>query len=123
MTRKQEKKFAEKLRRVMADQYLTQTELAKRLGLAQASVSAWLHEKSKPEFDMVAKIAAATNKPITYFFSDEGTVQVATGNNNNQTHTTSADLELMKKDMEVFKKTLENLDLRLRLLEKEDKNS
>ena len=121
MTRKEEKIFTKKLKKAMAEQYITQTELARRLGLAQASVSAWLHDKSKPEFSLLEKIAEATNKPINYFFSDDSTTQIATGNNNTQTNAGNTDLELIKKDMEVFKKTLENLDLRLKLLEKEGK--
>ena len=120
MTKKEEKIFTKKLKKAMAEQYITQTELAKRLGLAQASVSAWLHDKSKPEFSLLEKIAEATNKPINYFFSEDSALQVANGNNNQQTNINSADLELIKKDIEVLKKTLENLDLRLKFLEKNE---
>lgn len=118
MTKKEEKIFIKKLKKAMAEQYMTQTELAKKLGLSHASVSAWLNDKSKPEFSLLEKIAQATNKPVNYFFSDDSTLQVANGNNNQQTNANNVDFELMKKDMEVFKKTLENLDLRLKILEK-----
>ena len=68
MTEKKNKNFTKKLKMALAEQFITQTELARRLGISQASVSAWLHDKSKPEFDLLEKIAQATNKPINYFF-------------------------------------------------------
>lgn len=116
MTEKKNKNFTKKLKMAMAEQYITQTELARRLGISQASVSAWLHDKSKPEFGLLEKIAKATNKPVNYFFSDESINQNISGNHNYQNNS-ALDLQLIKKDMEVFKQTLENLDLRLKLLE------
>lgn len=61
MTKKEEKIFIKKLRKAMAEQYMTQTELAQKLGLSHASISAWLHDKSKPEFSLLEKIAERKN--------------------------------------------------------------
>lgn len=118
MTEKKNKNFTKKLKMAMAEQYITQTELARRLGISQASVSAWLHDKSKPEFDLLEKIAQATNKPINYFFADDSITQNIKGNHNVQQNTNGQELELIKAKMEVLQKTLENFELRLKLLEK-----
>ena len=120
MTEKKEKLFIKKLKIAMFESGLNQSKLAKKLGISHASVNAWLHDKSKPEFDLLEKIAQATKKPINYFFADDSITQNIKGNHNVQQNTNGQELELIKAKMEVLQKTLENFELRLKLLEKKE---
>lgn len=106
-------------------------KIAKMLGITLSSVSGWFSDREKPSMQNIDKMARifdipseeiyeafyGQQKPANYFFADKS--QNIKGNNNTQTNATNADLELIKKDMEVFKQTLENLNLRLKILEKD----
>lgn len=121
MTEKETEQIFKKIKIAMASSGINQTQLAKKLGLTHAAVSAWFNGKSTPSLEVLLEVFELLKKPANYFFADESTLQIAAGNNNTQTNANNADLELIKKDMEVLKKTLENFDLRLKLLEKEGK--
>lgn len=121
MTRKKTENIANKIKIYMLKNYISQRDLAKKLNVSPAAVSKFLTGDNAMRTDTIANISKALGVADNYFFADDSTLQIAAGNNNNQANTKNADLELIKKDMEVFKKTLENLDLRLKLLEKEGK--
>ncbi len=118
MTRKKTEDIANKIKIYMLKHYISQRTLAKKLNISPAAVSKFLTGDSAMRTDTISNISEALGVPANYFFSDDSALQVANGNNNQQTNASNTDLELMKKDMDVLKKTLENLDLRLKILEK-----
>lgn len=118
MTEKKINELAKKIKIAMVEMGLNQASLAKKLGVKQNSVSRYLLGQVNPKIKMLEKIALATNKPVNYFFADDNITQNIKGNHNVQQNTNGQELELIKAKMEVLQKTLENLELRLKLLEK-----
>ena len=58
--------FADRLKEVRKDAGLTQTELAKELGVSTGSVAMWETEKRNPDYEMLNKISEFFNKKIDY---------------------------------------------------------
>ena len=54
-------KFINRLKSVMKEHKITQTELAKRTGIRQSSISDWLNDRYEPKQDKVYIIAKALN--------------------------------------------------------------
>ena len=54
-------KFINRLKMVMAEHKITQTELAKRTGIRQSSISDWLNNRYEPKQDKVYLLANALN--------------------------------------------------------------
>ncbi len=120
MTEKKLNELAKKIKIAMLETGLNQASLAKKLGVKQNSVSRYLSGQVNPKIKMLEKIALATNKPVNYFFADDSITQNIKGNHNVQQNTNGQELELIKAKMEVLQKTLENFELRLKLLEKKE---
>ena len=53
--------FINRLKSVMKERKMTQTELAKRTGIRQSSISDWLNDRYEPKQDKVYIIAKALN--------------------------------------------------------------
>ena len=53
--------FINRLKAVMAEHKITQTELAKRTGIRQSSISDWLNNRYEPKQDKVYILANALN--------------------------------------------------------------
>lgn len=53
--------FINRLKSVMAEHKITQTELAKRTGIRQSSISDWLNNRYEPKQDKVYLLANALN--------------------------------------------------------------
>ena len=53
--------FINRLKNVMKERKITQTELAKRTGIRQSSISDWLNDRYEPKQDKVYIIAKALN--------------------------------------------------------------
>lgn len=53
--------FINRLKTVMAEHKITQTELAKRTGIRQSSISDWLNNRYEPKQDKVYLLANALN--------------------------------------------------------------
>ena len=53
--------FINRLKSIMKDRKITQTELAKRTGIRQSSISDWLNDRYEPKQDKVYIIAKALN--------------------------------------------------------------
>jgi transcriptional regulator with XRE-family HTH domain len=53
--------FINRLKSVMKERKITQTELAKRTGIRQSSISDWLNDRYEPKQDKVYIIAKALN--------------------------------------------------------------
>lgn len=63
--------FSEQLRKCLENSNITMTELAKKIGVSQATVSDWCNGKKAPRFDKIEQLASFFNVPATYFFKDE----------------------------------------------------
>ena len=53
--------FINRLKSIMKERKITQTELAKRTGIRQSSISDWLNDRHEPKQDKVYIIAKALN--------------------------------------------------------------
>ena len=64
--------FINRLKNVMAEHKITQTELAKRTGIRQSSISDWLNNRYEPKQDKVYLLANALNvSPAWLLGNDE----------------------------------------------------
>ena len=68
--------FINRLKSVMAEHKITQTELAKRTGIRQSSISDWLNNRYEPKQDKVYLLANALNvSPAWLLGYDEPDIQ------------------------------------------------
>ncbi|MDR0646552.1 MAG: helix-turn-helix transcriptional regulator [Elusimicrobiota bacterium] len=124
MTAKQEKTLGKKIKEAMFEAELTQKDLAKKIGLKQEQISSWIRGIRNPKTDSLKKIAAATGKPLQYFFENSGNVgSIGDGSKIGEQNFTSnsADVELLRKDIELLKKEIEILKLKIELKDKKKK--
>ena len=54
--------FHENLKRVMIEQGLTQTELAKRMNTTQQTVSRWVYGQRQPDYDVLLRLCYILNE-------------------------------------------------------------
>ena len=114
MTRKKEQIIGKKIKAAMIEADLSQKDLAKKLGITQAAISRWIVGKGNPKVSTLQKFAEATGKTINYFFDnnsigDNNTIAIGEQKDN------SAAIELLRKDIELLKKEIDNINLRLEL--------
>ena len=62
-----EQDFKEILRDFLAENELTQTDFAHKIGVKQGQVSEWLRGKAKPGYDTLKAMATAFNISADYF--------------------------------------------------------
>ena len=67
----------------MTKKGINQSQLASKLGITHAAVSAWFTGKSTPNLEMLLKVFGLLDRPSHYFFTDESTNQTITGHHNN----------------------------------------
>lgn len=118
MAKKTDKDFIKKLKSAMCESGFNQVSLAKKLGLKSASVSKWIRGENNPKLSTLEKISEATGKPLNYFFADGGDNIVAGRDNNANKSSEIKDLQLLKAEMEIIKKEIENINLKIELLKK-----
>ena len=116
MTKKEKEKVLKKIKVAMTEAGISQTELAKKLGLTQAAVSAWFHGKGTPGMETLTSLADALHKPINYFFAEVKGSNNAVGNGAQVT----ADGDLQK-DVKLLSVQVELLNAKIKLLEEEIK--
>lgn len=68
---KEENIIGDKIRQAIKEAGLTQQKLADKLGITNPVVNVWVTGKRQPTIDSLKKIAAATNKPYSYFIESE----------------------------------------------------
>ena len=116
---KKTKELTEKIRIFMLQSGISQKKLAKKLDLTPAAISKLLTGKSAMRTDTLAKLSAALGVDSNYFFENSFNT---TGNNiagrDNNVNKLS-EFATLKQDILLLKKEMENLSLRLKLLEKE----
>ena len=59
------------IKQKMQEQGISQSEMARRLGISQASVWAWIHGDTVPRLPMLHRIAGVLGCPVTELLSDE----------------------------------------------------
>ena len=62
-----ESNFREILRDFLAENEITQTEFANRIGVKQSQVSEWLRGKAKPGYDTLKAMSLAFSVPADFF--------------------------------------------------------
>lgn len=112
-----------KIRKAMKEAGFTQKGLAEHLGIKQPSVGSWLSGRRNPTVTTLKKIAAATGKPLNYFFDASTSLGDNTvGGNNNSGNNCGgisvAAFQLLQKDMELLKKEVELIKLKLEVNKK-----
>lgn len=117
-TKNKKEDVLKKLKLAMAEKYITQTSLAEHLGLSQSAVSAWFKGKGTPDLETLIKSSEFLDKPLNYFFADGGDNIVAGRDNNANKSSERKDLQLLKAEMEIVKKEIENINLKIELLKK-----
>ena len=60
-----------KVLELMKSKNITQKELSKASGIAESSLSRYLHSEQRPRFDIVVNIAKALNFESQYFLDEE----------------------------------------------------
>ena len=63
--------FSKILKNLMIEKNLTQTELAKKIGVKQSQVSEWLKGKSKPGYDNLRAMCISLKVSGEYLFGLE----------------------------------------------------
>lgn len=71
MSEELKKLFSSKLLEILQNSGLTMAELAKKIGVSQATISDWCNGKKAPRFDKIEQLAKFFNVSPTYFFNDE----------------------------------------------------
>ena len=64
--------FAERVRRARREAALTQNELAEVIGYSGRAVQTWEQGERTPRAHALREISKATNKPLSWFFMEEG---------------------------------------------------
>jgi transcriptional regulator with XRE-family HTH domain len=62
------KGIGEKIKKALQESNLTQTQLAKKLGIKQQAVSKWITGTNDITISTLQKLADAVKKPMSYFF-------------------------------------------------------
>ena len=62
--------LAKRIRTARREARLSQQALGENIGVSDKSVSAYEQGRSVPPFDKLKKIAAQTNRPVSYFTED-----------------------------------------------------
>ena len=114
MTKKNNQILGKKIKTAMIEADLSPKDLAKKLGITQAAISKWIVGRGNPKVSTLQKFAEATGKTLNYFFDnnsigDNNTIAIGEQKDN------SAAIELLRKDIQLLKKEIDNINLRLHL--------
>lgn len=118
MTKKETDKVIKKIKIAMAEEFITQTELAKKLGRTQGAISAWFKGRGSPDLETLMQVSDILKKPINYFFDNSTDVK---GNQNivGKNITVSPDVA---KDIKLLFAQVELLTAKMQLLEEKLKS-
>lgn len=89
------KELAKRIREARTSMHFSQAKLAKEIGVSDKSVSAYEQGRSLPPFDKLKKIAAHTDKPLSYF-TEETTEEI----------TIVSKLQTIERELEAIKNLL-----------------
>lgn len=111
------KSIGKKIQKALDEKKISRQELAEKLHGSHQKVSSWINGKHYPSLETLETIMKITDKDANYFFgipSVNGNNHIVGDNNQNisQTFNYSADIESLKKDVELIKQAI--LDLQRR---------
>ena len=120
MKNKKENSLEKKVKIALAENGVTQAELARKMGIPAPQLSPWLKGVYKPSAQNLQKLADALDRPINYFFDKS---PIITGDNNNVNSKVSSekDVIIMKQKIAIMEKDIENINLRIKILEGQKK--
>ena len=118
MTKKEKEKLLKKIKIAMTESGTTQTELAKKLGLTQAAVSAWFNGKGTPGIDTITRVADVLKKPVNYFFADVQGNNIAVGHGAKTSTTNDATIKVLSAQVEMLLAKVKLLEHKVEHLEK-----
>lgn len=108
-----------KVMKVLKEKNLTQTELAKKSGISQPSLSKILSGKYETKMVTAKKLAKVLGVPVTYLIDDNQKIFENSGiignNNSNNFNTDMKDIKIQIQDHEIRLLKLENELLRKEL--------
>ena len=64
--------FGERLQKAIKDLEISQSELARRLGVKAQSVNGWCNSDILPRSEILNLLPAATGYPLSWFFMEDG---------------------------------------------------
>lgn len=111
---KKENPFKEKIKIEMVKQGFTQTKMAEKLGISNQAFSAWLSDCPNPKIKTLKKVASVLGKSSNYFFENSGNIIDENKGSININNTDNTRLTLLEKDMEIIKKEIEILKLKIK---------
>ncbi|MBR3632261.1 MAG: helix-turn-helix transcriptional regulator [Elusimicrobiaceae bacterium] len=114
MTKKEKEKILKKIKVAMAESGISQTQLAQKLGITQAAVSAWFKGKGTPNIDTISRVADTLKKPINYFFDNSTDVR-GNGNVVGKNINVAID-EALRKDVALLTAKVAALESKLEML-------
>lgn len=123
MTKRSKEDLAQKIKIYMLKKGISQRDLSKRLKVTPQTVSKLLTGNTHFRTDTLNKIAAALGTSANYFFDNSAEVN----GNHNILHSSvgdagktdlEKDIELIKKELEVHRYKLENLELKIEQIKK-----
>ena len=118
MTKKEKEKLLKKIKIAMAESGTTQTDLAKKLGLTQAAVSAWFKGKGTPGIDTITRVADVLNKPVNYFFAEVKGNGNAVGNGASVNPAVEKDIKLLSTQVELLSAKIKIIEAEIKTLKK-----
>ena len=103
--------FGRKLSELRKTKGLSQEQLATDLNISQSSVSNYESGITKPDTDILQKIAEYFCVPITYFFSDEKVIIYTNENSGNISNFGNNTLNIIsEKLIELYEKRIHDLE-------------
>lgn len=104
--------FGKRLSELRKQKGLSQEQLAGDLNISQASISNYESGTTKPDTDILKKIAEYFNVPVAHFFSEEKTIFYTNENNgvNIGNFNSSTFNMLSEKLIELYEKRIKDLE-------------
>ena len=62
--------FAQRLSKLLADNDMTQADLANMLGVSESTVGKWILKKAFPRMSIIEKLSVIFKRPKAYFYDD-----------------------------------------------------
>ena len=123
-------KFVEKkIRRIMFEKNLNQSDLAKKMGVTRSVVSSWFMGTRNPTVDTMERFAKALGVPVSFLMEDDGQKNFVDnsgtigniGNNSGKISQVVNDVELLKQKNKTLELEIELMKTRLEKLEMKGK--
>lgn len=112
--------FSKKLDEMLREKGISQSKLAKSLGIAPQQISQWVKGKNYPSFEKFLELISVSGKDANYFCgfpskSPRNTQFVGDNNRNiNQTYYGAEDMEAVKQDLALLKRAVLDLQRKVK---------